>query len=141
MERLRGALEVTVSALVDRAFATQTAYVHCVHSLSKQAQAMSSLNSHLMTVRQVRAACRATACAHLPCAPFAHAAEASWGTPEHAVALRRLLPALLQLCQIPVQHRRTSEWLQSPARAHSVDASIVNSRKRCVLGQCEGHTD
>ena len=63
MERLRGALEVTVSALVDRAFATQTAYVHCAHSLSKQARAMSSLNSHLMTVRQVCAPCTSPPCA------------------------------------------------------------------------------
>ena len=81
MERLRGALEVTVSALVDRAFATQTAYVHCAHSLSKQAQAMSSLNSHLMTVRQVCAPCKSPA--YLPGALLAHAAEASWGSPPH----------------------------------------------------------
>ena len=52
-ERLRGALELVVSGLVDRAFATQTAYVHCAHGLSKQAQALTSLNTHLMSVRQV----------------------------------------------------------------------------------------
>ena len=53
-ERLHGALGVIVSGLVDRAFATQTAYVHAAHSLSKQAQALTSLNAHLMSVRQVR---------------------------------------------------------------------------------------
>ena len=53
-EKLRGALEVVVSGLVDRAFATQTAYVHCAHSLSKQMQALTSLNAHLMDVRQVQ---------------------------------------------------------------------------------------
>lgn len=43
-----------VSSLVDRAFATQTAYVHCADSLSKQMQAMTSLNNHLMNVCQVQ---------------------------------------------------------------------------------------
>ena len=43
-----------MSGLVDRAFATQTAYVHCALGLSKQAQAMTSLNTHLMGVRQVQ---------------------------------------------------------------------------------------
>lgn len=53
VERLRGALEVTVSSLVDRAFAAQTAYVHCAHGLAKQARAAAALSAHLMTVRQV----------------------------------------------------------------------------------------
>ena len=92
MERLRGALEVTVSALVDRAFATQTAYVHCAHSLAKQARAMSSLNSHLMTVRQVRAPCTPPPCAELPGFLSLCAAEAPWGNLKHAVALGRRLP-------------------------------------------------
>ena len=43
-----------MGSLVDRAFATQTAYVHCAHNLSRQAQALTSLNSHLVSVRQVR---------------------------------------------------------------------------------------
>ncbi|CAL5221225.1 g3377 [Coccomyxa viridis] len=51
-EALHGALSVIVSGLVDRAFATQTAYVHAAHSLSKQTQALTSLNAHLMSVRQ-----------------------------------------------------------------------------------------
>lgn len=54
VERLRGALEVTVSSLVDRAFATQAAYVQCAASLSKQMQALTSLNTHLMNVCQVQ---------------------------------------------------------------------------------------
>ena len=43
-----------MSSLVDRAFATQTAFVRCADSLSKQMQALTSLNTHLMNVCQVQ---------------------------------------------------------------------------------------
>jgi hypothetical protein len=52
-ERLQGALEVVVTHLTDRAFATQTAVVHFAHTLARQAHALSSANQQLRTTRQV----------------------------------------------------------------------------------------
>ena len=55
LARLQGALEVVVTRLVDRAFATQTAVVHSAHTLARQAHALSSANQQLRKTRQVGA--------------------------------------------------------------------------------------
>ena len=85
-DRLQGALEVVVTHLTDRAFATQTAVVHFAHTLARQAHALSSANQQLRTTRQVGApqmlsgALQPGAAAHAPaCArPGCRRSGACW---------------------------------------------------------------